>query len=281
MIKRETIVAGKIISRRYYGAAERIPGEKRKKKSNPTAENVAAINRRNSERELTLKLHHNFTHGDIHVVLTYAQEPPTPEAAKKELDNFLRRLRNYFRKKEMLLKWILVTEYTNERIHHHMILSRMDTADLDNLWRAGHARPTHLDASGDYRKLASYLIKETDKTFRKPDAFSRQRFSCSRTVAAPPKKVEEVRASEMLRTPKPVKGYYIDQDSIYRGTNPVTGVPYLEYIMISMEEKPRLRIWPRGKKYKYKEKYYDSLHREITEFQVEFVLPEIRQKGGS
>ena len=65
MIKRETVVAGNIISRRYYGAPERVPGEKRKKKQNPTAEAVAATNRRNSERELMIKLNHNFKPGDM------------------------------------------------------------------------------------------------------------------------------------------------------------------------------------------------------------------------
>ncbi len=270
MIKRETIVAGNIISRRYYGSPTRVPGEKRRKRQNMTSEAVAAINRKNSERELMIKLNYNFKPGDIHAVLTYAGEVPDTEEAKKELRNFLGRLRRYFRKKCKVLKWIAVTEYQNRRPHHHLVLSHMDTADLADLWKAGHIHTTHLDSSGDYRKLASYLIKETDKTFRAPDAVSKQRFSCSRTVVAPPKKVEEVRASEMLRDPKSIKGYHVDQDSIYRGVNPVTGIQYLEYIMVSDTPKPRLRIWPRGKKYKYKEKCYDSEYRQIVEYQTEF-----------
>lgn len=275
MVRRETIVAGNLISRRYTGSGKRAPGEKRTKKNKPTAEAVEKINRKNSERELTLKLHHNFGPGDIHVVLTYAGEEPTKEEARAELRRFLGRLRRYFKKAGKVLKWILATEYDNKRIHHHMVVSRMDTADLDRMWTAGHARPTHLDETGDYRKLAAYLIKETDKTFRNPDAFSKQRFSCSRTVTAPPAKVEEVRASEMLKDPKPVKGYYILEDTIHKGVNPVTGAPYMEYMMIALTEKPRIRIWPKGKKYRYKEKYYDALRREITEFQCEFELPGI------
>ena len=163
----------------------------------------------------------------------------------------------------------MVTEYENKRIHHHMILSRMDTYDLDQIWTAGKARPTHLDGSGDYRKLASYLIKETDKTFRKPDAFSKQRFSCSRTVKTPDKKVEEVDAAQLIKDPKPVKGYYIDKNSIYHGVNPVTGIPYLEYVMISENQIPRLSIWPKGKRRKFREKYYN----EPEEYQIRLVMP--------
>lgn len=273
MIKRETVVAGNIISRRYYGSPTRVPGEKRRKRQNMTSDAVAAINRKNSERELMIKLNHNFRPGDIHAVLTYAGEAPTVEEARKELRNFLGRLRRYFKRTGEVLKWIVVTEYQHKRPHHHLIVSRMDTAELAKIWNKGHLHTTHLDNSGDYRKLASYLIKETDKTFRDPDAASKQRFSCSRTVVAPPKKVEEVRASEIIRDPKPVKGYHIDQDSVYRGVNPVTGIPYLEYIMVSDMPKPRLRIWPRGKKYKYKEKYYDSRYCQITEYQTRFELP--------
>ena len=90
-------------------------------------------------------------------------------------------------------------------------------------------------------------------------------------METPPKKVEEVDASQLIRDPKPIRGYYIDQESIYRGVNPVTNVPYLEYIMISESPKPRLSIWPKGKKRKYKERYYNF--NELNEYQIRFVMP--------
>lgn len=273
MVKRETIVAGNIISRRIHSSYERAPGERRKRKSNPTVESVAAYNRRASKRELMIKIHHNFKPGDLHVVLTYAGEEPTKEEAKKEIHNFLRRLRRYFKKRNMELKWILATEYENTRIHHHLIVSQMDTYDLDKLWTAGKARPTHLDSTGDYRALASYLIKETDKTFRQPDAFSKQRFSCSRTVVNPPVKEEDVSSSQLIKDPKPIKGYYIDPDSVYKGVNPVTGIPYLEYIMVTLDPIPRLSIWPRGRKRKYREKYYSTEGLPYEEYQLQYVMP--------
>lgn len=214
------------------------------------------INRKNAERELTMKLHHNFREGDIHAVLTYSGEEPTKEQAKKELQNFIRRLRREFRKNDQILKWIGVTEYENHRIHHHVIMSKMDTARLQELWTAGRVRPVHLDNTGDYRQLASYLIKETDKTFRSPGAFSKQRYSCSRTVVSPVRKVEVVKASE-AEEPKPIKGYRVLEDSVYRGENPVTGHQYMEYMLLSNTPEPRLRVWRRGKAERYREKKYD------------------------
>ncbi len=263
MIKRETIVAGMLISRRYYWAPEKIPGEKREKKQKPTRQAVMKINRRNAERELTMKLHHNFVPGDMHVTLTYKGEAPTIEKAQREQRNFLRRLRRHFKNKDRILKWIMVTEYSNKRIHHHMIISRMDAAELAKLWTAGRAYIVHLDDTGDYRQLASYLIKETDKTFRQPGAFSKQRYSCSRTVTSPIRKVEDVRLSEALGDPKAIKGYHILQDSVYRGVNPVTHIACMEYMLLSDSREPRLKMWRGGKKQKYKEKRYDPRKYEV------------------
>lgn len=255
-MRRETIVAGNLISRRYYYPPVRTSGEKRAKKQNPTRDEVMRINRKNSERELMLKLHHNFSAGDIHAVLTYSGEEPKKELAKKELQNFLRRLRREFKKNGRILKWICVTEYENHRIHHHVVLSKMDTARLQELWTAGRVRPVHLDNTGDYRQLASYLIKETDKTFRDPEAFSKQRYSCSRTVVSPIRKVEVVKAKE-AEEPKPVKGYHVLKDSIYQGVNPITGIRYMEYMLLSNTTEPRLKVWRRGKRERYREKKYD------------------------
>lgn len=257
MIKRETIVAGRLISRRYYWAAEKEPGKKRAKREKPTRKAVMKINRKNAERELTMKLHHNFGAGDIHATLTYAGEEPTIEEAQREMKNFLKRLRRYFKKEGRTLKWIMATEYKNERIHHHMIISRMDTAELQKLWKAGHVYAVHLDDTGDYRNLASYLIKETDKTFRNPKAFMKQRYTCSRTVTAPIRIVEDVIRSEALEDPKLITGYHVLQDSFYRGTNPVTGTVCMQYMLLSNTPEPGFRVW-HGNKTARREKYQEQ-----------------------
>lgn len=270
MIKRETIVAGESIFTRIYGTSDRkYQKGKRKKNMKPTPESVKEVNRRRAERELQIKINHNFKPGDLHIVLTYSGKEPSKKEAKKELRNFKDRLRRYFKKHNQEFKWIVVTEYEHKRIHHHMIISRIDTAELNHIWKNGYVRPAHLDSTGDYRKLASYLIKETDKTFRNHDAVSRQRFSCSRNIVMPDVKVEEVSAKALVREPKPIKGYTIDEDSIYKGVNPITNVPYMEYVMISNQPEPRLKIWNKGKRKAYKEKYYDKLLKEISEYQLE------------
>ena len=268
MVKREIIVTGNLILTKIFGIADRVKEGKRKKKKEPTAASVENVNRRNAERNLIVKLHANFHEGDLHVVLTYAKEP-TQEEAKKELKNFIRRLRRRFKKNGEELKWISATEFKNKRIHHHLIMNYMDPGEVDKMWKAGHTRPTFFDNSGDYRRLASYLIKETDKTFREPGAFSKQRFSCSQNLITPDAKVEKISGAALFKEPKPFKGYIIDRDSVYKGVNPVTNIPFLEYTMISITPEPRLKRWNKGKRIKSKEKYYDALLHRIEEIQYE------------
>lgn len=275
MIKRETIVAGRTVFRRIFGTFDsKISGGKRKKKNKPTPESVKEINRKNSERELHILMNHNFNPGDLHITLTYKGNEPSKTRAQKDLRSFIDRLKRFYKRKNQIFKWIVVTEYEHKRIHHHMILPYIDTAELTELWGHGFVKVVHLDISGDYRKLASYLIKETDKTFRDANAVSRQRYRRSKNVIKPDVKVEEVSVKELVRDPKPIKGYAIDEDSIYKGVNPVTNVPYMEYVMISTTPTPRLSIWPRGRRKKYKEKYYDKLLREISEYQTRFIFDE-------
>lgn len=47
-----------------------IQGQKRKKKSNPTPEKGAKVNKRHAEKELAMLLNFNFKPGDLNLVLT-------------------------------------------------------------------------------------------------------------------------------------------------------------------------------------------------------------------
>lgn len=234
------------------------PGEhkgKRKKKSKPSTESVRRTNERIAERNLSILLANNFQDGDYHVTLTYRNEP-TPEESKKILDNFLKRLRRLYRREETELKWILVTEYHGHRLHHHLVINRLEWEKVKGCWKEGGAFIQELYTNGDYRRLASYFIKETSKTFRESE-IQKTRFRHSKTVTYPPTKEEEVSAALIAKDPKASPGYIVDPDSVYRGTNLVNGTPYLEYVEV-LDGPKKYDIWPRGKKKKYRERYYKA-----------------------
>lgn len=257
MFYRDTIVAGKTIIRAYKASSRIKTGsQKRKPKQNPTSEAVMKINLKNAVKILTAKLNHNFKPGDHHLVLTYDFAAPAVEA-KKNLENFLRNLRGYCKKNNIEFKWVAVTEYKHTRIHHHIVMSKMDMDVLRKYWKHGYVRENALDDSGNYYKLAEYLLKETEKTFREDSCPQKKRYSSSRNVVMPEMKREKVSGREVREAIKAINGYYVDQDTVQRYTHAILGVECMEYIMVSLDETPRLKRWPKGKAVSPRESYKD------------------------
>lgn len=243
---RETCIAGRTIER-IIKLPSGFHGGKRGKKSNLTSEKVRKNNDIIAERNLRRKINHNFGKDSAHYTLTYGNHAPTPSTAQKELKNFIRRLRTALGDN---LKWVAVTEYNNHRIHHHIIINTCDVELVREKWGKGWVRPSLFDDSGDYRRLANYLIKETQKTFREEDCPTKRRYTCSRNLETPVIKREPVSTAMLFDDPKPIKGYYIDTDSIRRYEHPVTGLEYLEYTEIALDAPRKYKVWPKGKKVK-------------------------------
>lgn len=247
MIYKHTTVAGGTIFVTISGAGNQKSGQ-RGRREKPTAPEVMEMNRKYAERSLSMILNHNFGAGDLHTVLTYGGDAPDPAEAKTRINNFIRKMRRLYEKKGLVFKWVLATEYKNHRIHHHFVCTGgVSLWERQDLWPWGMLRDTPLRRDRDYRKLAAYLIKETDKTFRLAESVGKRRYTCSRNIERPQMKRESVSARLLLEDPKPVKGYYIDKESVHKGVNPFTGRIYLEYVMVSIDPRPRISSWRRGK----------------------------------
>ena len=270
---KETIItkSGAIFERMIF-ARDRKVGEVRRAKTEPTVEAVERVNQRNSLRSLEIKVHDNFKPGDHWLVLSYEGEEPSKAEAKKEIKRFLDKLRRKRKAAGRLFKWILVTEYENKRIHHHLLINNVgDFDELFGLWGNGLIRNTPLDDSGDWRQLCEYMHKETAKTFRDVDSPSRLRYSCSRNLSMPNVYREEISAADILDEPQAEKGYYIVSDSIFRGENPFTGKPYVEYVMLPLD-KPRKRYNNREKR-RYRNEIHDTWLRNHASRQLEIDYP--------
>lgn len=83
--------------------------------------------------------------------------------------------------------------------------------------------------------MADYLLKETEKTFRSSP--EKQRYACSRNLIDPkPEKRIRRTKSGWQKDPRPRKGYYIIQDSLYNGFDKL-GYPYQRYVMVKTDPK--------------------------------------------
>ena len=236
MYFKTTIIAGATIEvTKSY--TKRVGAKARGKKRKPTAEEIEKINQLNAERTLRLRINANFGVDDLFVTLTYKKEErPTPEQARKNLKKLLNGLRKEYKKQKCVLKWVCATEYQNKAIHHHLLINHIpcyDTAKLiRRLWRSGRPDFKFLDDTGQYKDLAAYLIKETSKTYRAKDGERKQRYSCSRNLIIPEPETVVIHAERWFPNPKPIKGYYVDKDTIYNGIDPFTGRMYQKYTLV-------------------------------------------------
>lgn len=232
-----TIVAGATIEvTKSY--TKRIGSKARGKREKPTPEEIEKVNERNAERTLRLKINANFCTDDPFITLTYRKGGrPTPEQAKENIKKLIDGLRTSYRKLGVELKYINVTEYKNKAIHHHLLINHIEGADVSKMvrerWKFGRPDFKYLDDTGQYKDLAAYLIKETSKTYKDNDGGHKQRYSCSRNLVMPTPKTEIIKkAARWIPDPKPIKGYYIDKDTVYNGVDPFTGREYQRYTMV-------------------------------------------------
>lgn len=239
-VKKTYVMRETIEIEKYHNGRYGAPGEKRIKKKKATPEQVKRQNLWQAIKKLRRKINANFGVDDLHCTLTYNRENrAAAREAKRILVKFLRSLKKEYKKAGYELKYIITTEYENKAIHHHMIVNAIpETVKLIRLlWQQGRPYFVPLDDAGDYGKLAEYFVKETEKTFKDPSNPNKLRYSCSRNLITPEAKKEIITAATFRKDPAPVKGYYIDKNSIHTGINPVTGYQYQSYTMIRIKER--------------------------------------------
>lgn len=206
----------------------------------PTPEEMEKINERNAVKKLRRKIYANFDEGDLFLTHTYRRESrPEPREARRELSRYLARLRRAYRREGQELRYIVVTEYMNKSIHHHLVLNDLPDGSggklASRLWEAGGTHCKYLYEDGQYEMLASYLIKETNKNFRKPGNPAKCRYSCSRNLIEPKKETKILKRDDWPEEPRIPKAYYLDKPSLFNGINRM-GYRYQYYRMIRVKQ---------------------------------------------
>ena len=116
--------------------------------------------------------------------MTYKGQVPDEAQARKDIQNYIRRVKAYRKKNGMdELKYIYVIEFENgegrkkTRVHHHVIMSGMDRDAAERLWTNGWANTRRLQPD-EYglEALARYIVK---------DPKGKKRWSASRNLKEP------------------------------------------------------------------------------------------------
>ena len=229
---KKTVVAGGVtFATKYWrpGIYAKMKGRARGPRQNPTPERVAAINQRNAERHLQYLLLENFRAGDLFILLTYREEsrPQGRDEAKEQIQAFLRKAREVYRKAGKEFRYIWVCEYREKPTHFHLVCPRIDPGLLAEIWPHGMVRPEYLYREGHFKQLAEYLIKETSKTFREGGVHGR-RWCGSKNLRKYSVKVEETDYKSWRDKPAVPKGYYLVGE-VETGIDDFNGTPWQYY----------------------------------------------------
>lgn len=228
----KTIISSRVIEiERYFSTDGGAP--KGKPKMNQSPDDVKKVNERNARKKLIRLFSANFTDGDLFVTKTYDNVylPEDDDRVLKNHRNFIKRLKRA-RKKMGLpeLKYIAVIERGEDgRLHHHLIINKMDMGTVAGLWGMGRVTisPLHADSDGQYKELAQYFLKET--TFQEDEAEAPgrswvmgKRWCASKNLAKPEVERKEIKRFNPLRAPQEVI-------SINRGVGPYKDCRVIEY----------------------------------------------------
>lgn len=190
---RSTIYATKTIESGNQFEIEIYPALTKQGKRKIRKENQEVYRKWNDtlqKKNIIRKINHNFKSGDLYGTLTYPKEiyPNSIEDAKKNMVNFIKRIKTRLKKKNIDLnefKYVYATEKSEKgRVHHHFIMNSLLTMDeVMECWnKGGYHKISKIDYDAKFALtgLATYLCKEHSDRRK-----SEKRYSCSKNLDNP------------------------------------------------------------------------------------------------
>lgn len=229
-------IRDKVEVAKHYDLRSGAPGMPRVKKKKKTPEEMEAQNRWRRRRKIRRLIEANFKPGDWHVVLACRKgEKLSAEEARKRIRKYRDRLKAAYRKAGWELKYIITCEVGKRGgIHWHMIVNDCHSREessaglIRSLWEWGRVWFTPLDSSGDYKKLAEYLLKDSDGK-KQEELIEKQGYMSGRNLIRPAEQTEKIRARAWRKEPKAPKGWELVPGTLVNGINKYTGLPYQHY----------------------------------------------------
>lgn len=203
----KTIVSGDVVEKEIYpGWKNRsdIPRSNKEKKSRKEQEK---LNRKNRIKKAVRMINTNFNEGDLYITLSYEGEVPDKERAKKDVENYLDRIRRWWKKNKPNeeFKYVSVLDFLDDpskskrtRIHHHLIISRMDRNIAEEKWGKGTANANRLQADNlKFTKVATYIASQAKTRIGYSKNLKKPTITINRT-ALTRRKVEQIAINENL-----------------------------------------------------------------------------------
>lgn len=163
--KRKTTKAGPRLEAEIYPVFGREAASAlRDARQRRTHEKQRRLNEARAKHNLVLLVETNFTAADFHLTLTYGGEEPDIERCRKDVRNFLNRIRRLREKRGLEeVKYIYAIGFDAEtRIHVHMLISGgIERDELEKIWGKGRTNCLRLQPdSNGLQGIAHYLYRQ-------------------------------------------------------------------------------------------------------------------------
>ena len=233
-IKAVTEAGDTLIIENYYSSRWNKKNIRRGKNHQKTKESQERCNERKAVRNMIALLNANFKPGDCHLVLDYRPEnrPSTPGEAKENIKPFLRKMRRLYKNGGILFRYVEACEFGKSGgLHHHLVISGgVSVEDIRKKWPFGRSHFTPLDDTGEYSKLAAYILK--NRKYWKAVGGTGTQYSRSRNMVVPQPHKQVVKTADgYYENPRERKGWRLAPDTLVQGTTE-EGWPYMRYILI-------------------------------------------------
>ena len=178
----KTIKSGEMLESEIYPVWNTNPKAGRAPKQKQSRKAQRNLNNKNAVKKVVRLINTNFKPNlDIWVKLGYDDEhlPTTIEEAQKEMQKYIRRVKNYIAKHGLPpLKYIYVTEGgsdTGKRLHHHIVMNFRNRDIAEALWKNElYPQARRLkDSQFKFEGMARYIAKEAKGANQKKWSASR------------------------------------------------------------------------------------------------------------
>ena len=249
-----TIKAGTRLEAEVYPIFGRSQEKKASKEIlNMTRERQQQLNTRRAKRRLVLLMEENFSlFDDNAVTLTYVEEPDL-KRCRKDVRNFLNRVKRYREKNGLPeMKYIYTIGYDKDhRLHVHMVMTGgIGQKKLAKIWGKGIVNSYVLQSYGKgLQGMANYLYRQNEKARDNGERVYWHMWSGSRNLDKPKERVSDTKmpnrkvkkialgfgvvGKEILEKVYP--GYTLE-DCVVRFSDVVDGV-YIRCVMRKKEDR--------------------------------------------
>lgn len=259
-IHKQYIFTDSIEHEYYFNGNYGAKGEKRSPRRKKTPEEIEAVNQQNKEKRVRHLIKENFKEGDYFFTCDFGNEyigRSIESLRKKEIRNFLARIKREYVKAGEPFKFIICIELGSKKFRPHIHIIMNNIPNLSHIvqkqWTYGggmHPNFEHVtDDPETPQKLADYMTKllpgqETAvRATCNGDTSKYKTYSCSRNLKRPVPKKRVIGSKTMHSIFNhdlvPTKGFYIDKNpkTLKSGVNPYTGLSYLYYQEIKLRPK--------------------------------------------